>query len=351
MALTIAGLQNYVEENAFELLSKAVLGSTLSNYVQIRAGLQGNAVEIPLLGDDFATGSSYILSGTGANMGQNYDTCGWSANGATTISQVPMNLYHAKVQRAYCVQTLRDTFMSRQLSAGAAAGAESLPFEEMAASHFAQGITKFNEYYLINGAASVTDQFSETVVFKGLKGLAAGSSAMTKYNDAGGDAFEADVVKQWTSALTPATGEINALDGALKIFEAADPRIMLADDVILVVGYDDFKKLIGAMVNKNLYHYTADVSSVTIPGSNIKVVPSGGIAAATATGVEGHNFRFLTTGSNIIMGTDLTSDFDEFKVWYSQDNDEVRSSMKWTVGVAVVQDDLCVSVNDTPVAA
>ena len=346
MALSISALAGYVEENAFELLSKAVLESSLSNYIQVRAGLQGNQVDIPLLADDFNTGAYTV----GTNMGQNYDTCGWAANGTTTISQVRMALYHAKVQRAFCVQTLRDTFMSRQLSAGAAAGAEALPFEAQAAEYFTKGVSKFNEYYLINGAASVTESVSgdsNTITFKGLKGLAAASSAMDKFNDLA----QGQLVLPWTSGASVADTSINALEGAQAMITAADARIMLAEDAILVVGFEDYKALVQAMVNANFYHYTGDVREVIIPGTTVRVVPALGVVKSSAIGYENRNFRFLTTGANIIMGTDLTSDFDEFKVWYSQDNDEVRSSMKWTVGVAVIEDELCVSVNDTPADA
>lgn len=109
-SLTLTGLTGYVEENAFELLSKAVLETSLSQYITIRAGLQGNSVDIPLMSDDFA------LKNDAAGALSGY-YCGWADNGTTTISQVNMKLAHPKLQRAYCVNTLRDTFMSQQLSA------------------------------------------------------------------------------------------------------------------------------------------------------------------------------------------------------------------------------------------
>ena len=309
---TITDLQGYVEENAFELLSKAVLETKLANYVQVRAGLQGNNVDIPLLSDDFAVAED--------------SSCGWADNGTTTLSQVRMELFHAKVNRAYCVQTLRDTFMSRQLSAGAAAGQESLPFEAQAADYFVKNLTKYNESYLINGYSSTHDGIQDILAAAVTAGSVTGINQLP-----------------WTAAATSGSA-VNALEAALAMFQAMPFEIALKDDLIMVVNPADYKALIGAMVNANLFHYTGSVDEVIIPGTNIRVVASSGISSAA--GLNGVYFKFLTSGSNIIMGTDLTSDFDEFKVWYSQDNDEVRASMKWTVGVTVIQPELCVVVNE-----
>lgn len=311
--LTLTGLTGYVEENAFELLSKAVLETSLSQYITIRAGLQGNSVDIPLMSDDFAL----VNDGTGAY-------CGWSDNGTTTISQINMKVAHPKLQRAYCVNTLRDTFMSQQLSAGAQGGEESLPFEAVAASYFTKLVSNYNEKYLILG-----DQLS-SVTYTGLKAQAAAAvtaTTMTGLNQG-----------KWVAG-TAGANEINALDAALAVFDAAPAELMLRDDVFLVVSHAAYKALMGAMVKANLYNYTGSVNEVYIPSTNVRVIPSAGIASTD-------NFKLLTSGANIIMGTDLTSDFDEFRVWYSQDNDEVRASMKWAVGVAIVQPELCIAVDE-----
>jgi hypothetical protein len=39
----------------------------------------------------------------------------------------------------------------------------------------------------------------------------------------------------------------------------------------------------------------------------------------------------------LYLGTDLSSDFEQFKLFYSADNDEMRSIMKWAIGVAVTE--------------
>lgn len=185
--------------------------------------------------------------------------------------------------------------------------------------------------YLIQGATLGGSLSTDAeVTYTGLKAQAAAAvtaTTMTGINQG-----------KWVAG-TAGTGEINALDAALAVFDAAPAELMLRDDVFLVVSHAAYKALMGAMVKANLYNYTGNVNEVYIPSTNVRVVPSAGIAS-------NDNFKLLTSGANIIMGTDLTSDFDEFRVWYSQDNDEVRASMKWAIGVAIVQPELCIAVDE-----
>ena len=106
------GLTQYVDETSFELISKAVLNTEVAKYVDVRAGLKGNKVDIPLVDETFNIGD-------GAS-------CGWDADNTASISQVEMDIYHAKVQHEYCPQVLRDTFLAGQLASGQFGGSESL---------------------------------------------------------------------------------------------------------------------------------------------------------------------------------------------------------------------------------
>jgi hypothetical protein len=47
--------------------------------------------------------------------------------------------------------------------------------------------------------------------------------------------------------------------------------------------------------------------------------------------------------SALFMGTDLTSDFEQFRLWYSIDADEMRGLMRWRLGVAVSEPSLFVA--------
>jgi hypothetical protein len=299
------GLTSYVDETSFELISKTVLGTNLATFVDVRAGLKGNVVDIPLVDETFN-----ITSG---------DACGWSANNTASISQVTMNIYHAKVQHEYCPQVLRDTFLAGKLAAGQFAGSESLPYEQVFAGQMVEKLQNWNEKFLIDG-----------------KGTSNGIRVqMSASYAADGDTYKDLISGSWTAATSVSQSQT--------MYELLDAEISTADDLILIVSVGDYKKLALGVTQGNYYHIAPDATNLFIPGTNVKVIACAGIKDQSG----GKNNRFLTRASNIILGTDLTGDFEQFKVFYSQDNDQVRATMKWAIGVAVKEPGLGIIANPT----
>jgi hypothetical protein len=103
-----------------------------------------------------------------------------------------------------------------------------------------------------------------------------------------------------------------------------------AEDLVLFVGIDTFKKYTTALRNSNLFHYAADSEGmeILIPATNVRMIAVGGLS--------GTNRMFLARLSNLFVGTDLANEEEEYRFWYSQDNDEVRfrATMKYGVQIA-----------------
>jgi len=114
------------------------------------------------------------------------------------------------------------------------------------------------------------------------------------------------------------------------IYAAVPADIADSDDLVLWVGIDTFKKYTTALRNNNLFHYAADSEGMEliIPATNIKMIGVGGL--------NGTNRMFCGRLSNFFVGTDLANEEEEYKFWYSQDNDEVRfrATMKYGVQIA-----------------
>ena len=62
----IAEIQGYVDQHSFDLISKTVLNTELASEVNVRVGLNGSTVQIPLLSGDFNT-----LNGNLCGFGHN----------------------------------------------------------------------------------------------------------------------------------------------------------------------------------------------------------------------------------------------------------------------------------------
>ena len=281
----VTAIAGYIDQESFGLISKSVLETNLAQFMNVRVGLQGNSVDIPLLDTDFVV--------------QDGAECGWNATGDTTVSVVPMTLKNNKVNVVQCVQTLRDTFFSRQLAAGAYNGGTSIPFEEMLADHFVKKLNNYNENYIMNGDGSY--------------------SGLTDILTVANGTVSAATATEWTSS--------NAVANAQTMYEALPDKSYTQDDLVLILSPSQYRALVLGITQENYYHIEPGSTEIYIPGTQVRVVATSGLV--------GSNKKYIGPSSALFMGTDLTGDFEQFRLWYSQDNDEMRGLMRWRVGIAV----------------
>jgi hypothetical protein len=132
------------------------------------------------------------------------------------------------------------------------------------------------------------------------------------------------------------------------IFEDIYTKIPAAaawnEEVVAFCGMDVFKTLLVKLTTDNLYHYTTDSAAnrweIVYPGTNMKIVALPGLnndnpvdTGSLPTAVK--NRIFATYKSNLLVGTDLTSDMDNLKVWYSEDDDVLKFRTRFRLGVQV----------------
>ncbi len=291
MSYDLTGLSAYVDELSFELISKTVLQTDLAQYVNVRAGLKGMNVKIPLLSGDFVTADGL--------------TCGFDGTGNNTdITQVDMELASKKYNQALCPTSLQDYFMGQALAAGQMAGNESIPYEELTANYFVEKLTKWNEDFLTQGDGAING-------LEDIVQVANGAVAQTTV-----------VPAAWTAA--------NAIAQAQSLYEALPEKSINKDNLIMVVSPSYKRSLALAITQQNYFHISPD-DEVFVPGTSVRVVEN--------SGLSGRNYAMCGPADMIIMGTDLTGDFEQFKLFYSESNDEVRAIMRWKIGVAVTEVD------------
>ena len=291
MAYDLTGLAAYTDELSFELISKITLQTDLAQYVNVRAGLKGTNVKIPLLSGDFVTADGL--------------TCGFDGTGNNTdITQVDMTLVPKKYNQAMCATSLQEYFLGQALAAGQMAGNESIPYEELTANYFVERLTKWNEDFLTQGDGAVNG-------LENIIQVANGAVAQTTV-----------VPAAWTAA--------NAISQAQSLYEALPEKSINRDDLIMVVSPAYKRSLALAITQQNYFHISPD-DDIFVPGTNVRVVEN--------SGLSGRDYAFCGPSQMIFMGTDLTGDFEQFKLFYSQDNDEMRAIMRWKIGVAVTEVD------------
>jgi hypothetical protein len=300
MAFNVSALANYTNEQSTELVLKSLFGSKTASILQAAGQVQVGVKSAEAL--NILTSDVYFQT----------DGCGYTASGNTTFSQRNITVGKIKVEETLCPKTLEAKWMQTQIAAGSPT---SVPFEEQIGQDKANNIAKLLEIAMWQGDTATTNTNPNTNKFDGFIKLI--------------DAASASTVAGNTSSATSIT-TANVEDLIDNIYNVVPADIADASDLVLFVGIDTFKKYSTALRASNLFHYAADSEGmeIMIPATNVKLIAVGGL--------NGTNRMFLARLSNLFVGTDLANEEEDYRFWYSQDNDEVRfrATMKYGVQFA-----------------
>lgn len=290
-----SAVAGYVSANEKVLSAKAILGAKTLKSIKFQPGVKGSA-QVNTLEDG-------VIVQAGS--------CGWNPAGTTTLSKRVIVTGQFKVNEALCEKDLAGTFAEWELNT--AVGKEKLPFEEVIAEAKVKGIAKAVELLAWNGDTDITgtNYLNVTDGLVKIIGAAAGVVDAT------------------------ATGSVTLLANsveAINLMVANVPADVIdADDLTVFTGYDVVQKYIAAYNASNQFAGTlmldGSTMSVTIPNTMIKLQGVGGL--------NGKNKAYLTPASNLIAGGDVQGDETQFKLWYSDDNQEFRFVSKFNIGFQV----------------
>lgn len=223
--------------------------------------------------------------------------CGFTAQGEATLTQRLIETARFKVNMEFCPDTLIGKYAEYQVSINASEN-ESLPFEA----------------YIMEALTNEIVKKIETTIWSGVKGtdLIDGFLTLAK-----ADSDVVDVVIEGTSAYAD----------ILKVYNAMS-EYTLEQGGEIYVSPAKFRAFMQEMVEKNYFHYNpgnAEPGEFLLPGSNVKVVRTPGLAGKTE--VVG------TFAKNMYYGCDLENAAEDIKVWYSDDDDLIKVAAKWNMGV------------------
>ncbi len=301
MSLNLTGLSEYTNQNSTDLIRKAFLGARIFNYSTVMSGVKyKEAIQL------FETDA--ILQAGG---------CGWSASGTTKLVQQDIQVAEFKVNEDICPDDLNKYWGQKLLNAGSYH--EDLPFETVYSEEKAEKVAAEVERQIMVGSVAGGDL---------IDGL------ITKLDGV----FSGDTVDGNPNSVTAITASniIEIVEDAIEVI----PADLLDQDVTMYVGYDFYKLYNRALRAANLFNNerfgddNAPLYVQDIFGTNVKMVA---IKALNAT-----NKFFITLEDNIRIGTDLVSDWEEFKIFYFEAEDVVRVRMKGKFGTTFVYPDLTV---------
>ena len=311
---SLGGLSAYTEENKADIVTKSILGARTMGLIDVRAGIK-SAMKVPILD----TTSNFQVGGS----------CAFNTSGTTTLTQTTITPVALKLNMSWCPSELEAYFTQKYLKAGALYSG-TYDSQEAIDNLFFTAITDRVQAYINKQVeAMLWLGNTATTADPNLKLM----NGFIKTIDTAATAIAATPQASITAALVQDIFE--------EIIFVKIPNAILNDNPVVFCSQEDFRLLLNALWADNLYHYIPSAKEnagleLTYPGSNVKVIAVPGLNSDNGTGLPtaAKHRIFAGTTSNFIAGVDLENDIQNFDLWYSKDNREVRMVMDFKLGVA-----------------
>jgi len=314
MALSLSSLTAYTKQLTQPLLTSAVFGAKTQELILAGGIVLPNvksSAAIPLMDTDAVFASQ---------------ACSFDASGTTTITQRTITVGKIKVEEKICPKDLEAYFTQEALKAGST-------YEDF-------GNADFQKAYLDKKNIRIASQL-ETAIWQG---DSTGATANTNKFDglqkliAAGSPTNANVSAYTGIAVVTTVTSANVIAATEGIYKAIPVAVLGKGDVKIFVGDDWYRLLIMAYRALNLFAYNPqDTAARTfvLPGTSIEVQPVNGL---NTTGDA-----YAISLSNMALAVDLVDEENSYKMWYSEDNNDVRFRAEWKMGVNVAFTNECVS--------
>ena len=294
----VSGLSPYVDDQREDLIHRSVTEAQTLSYIAIQQGIKGTE-DLKLLNDS-------IVYQTG--------DCSMSPSGDTIFTDRQISVETIGYLKKFCQKDLAGFWTQLALRPGAMAEDKTLPFEQV----------------LINYLLELHAFELEKLIWQGNKATGVGNLAfMNGFNSfltvANGCV---DLSTTFGAVTIDAT---NAFDIFYEAFTNTPANIAEGQDFICFTSRSNFNFLMKNLVDLNLYSYNpaqiGNMNEILLPGTNMRVVKLNGLNGTTKI--------YTGRASHFYFGTDLSSDFESYDLWYSFDDDVIYLRSKFRAGVQV----------------
>ena len=313
MALAFSGLSSYTKQLIKPLLTSALFDAKTQQMIKSGGIVLPNvksSVAIPLLETDavFQTQS-----------------CTFDPSGTTTFSQRSITVGKIKVEEKICPKDFETYFTQEALKAGST-------YEDF-------GNADFLKVYLDKKNQRIATQL-ETAIWQG--DTTSGTSNLNKFDglskliDAGSP-IDGNVLAYTGLAPIATITSANVIAATEGIYKAIPIAVLNKGDVKIFVGNDWYRLLIMAYRALNLFSYNpqdSNARSFILPGTDIEIVAVNGL---NTTGDA-----YAVSLSNMALAVDMVDEENSYRMWYSEDNNDVRYRVEFKMGVNVAFTNECV---------
>ena len=297
-------LGDFTQEIQTEMLTKALFGSRtvamLSAAGQVQVGIKYKEA-LALLDTDVV-----FQSGD--------DDCTWQPSGTTTFTQRDIEVAAIKIQEDLCPRKLRKKWLALTMAAGS--DDTELPFGTQIGEYKSRKIGDTLETAIWIGNAATSNTNQNTNKFDGFARIVDIASASTVSGNTGG-----------ATAVTSS----NIDDIITAIYNAIPEAIMERDDLVLFMSIPNFKKYTEWLRSANLFHFAPDGNPLEtyFVGTNLK------IKGVKLSGTYA-NRMICTYVENMVVGTDLEGEDEQFTLSYDESSMKVRFNTNFKFGCQIV---------------
>ena len=303
---TNSSLTDYVEENKGELILESVIGApTLTYPVDIIQGIKyKEALNFMAVTAPFQTGT----------------TCAFNSSGDITFTQVVITVTDVKVQNQFCPKTLEAKYTQKYLRPGA--HQEELPVAKYITDEVNLYIKAQMEQAVWQGDTALTN-LPNLKIFDGwLKKIDAGSPVLAT-----------------ATADVTTSNVIGIIDDMYQKLAQNLPAIMSRPDLVLVMGKDTFQLVVLALKALNYFHVEVNQTlqnwEMNFPWYGLKIVAVDGLSNISGSLASYKDRMVLTYWDNLVFGTDLQNDMENYELWYSKDDRVIKLSIEWKAGCQI----------------
>jgi hypothetical protein len=298
----VAALDNFNNELAGELLVKSVMAGSTTEFVTVTEGIKYkqpiNLQEINLV----------IQDG---------NVCVSTPSGSVTYTQRDIEVCTRTSYDGLCLKDLDSKYIG--LLGPAGSYPETYAFVEEYASQLVANFQKKNDLFIWTATTGSGD------CSVGLNTLLASGSGAT-----------------FVSQSAPTSTNIgNQIDEQL---ETLNQDVQDRDDLTTFMSVANFRKYIVWLRTQNNFFF--DPASVENRGSLLSMKhPYANLLVVGTVGLQGSDRIVTGPARQIVVGTDLVSDLDNFQLWYDINGDQLKHRIVTKLGVQVAYPEFWVTNN------
>lgn len=293
----VSGLSPYVDDQREDLIHRSVTEAQTLSYIAIQQGIKGTE-DLKLVNDS-------IVYQAG--------DCTMSPSGDTVFTDRQITVETIGYLKKFCQKDLAGFWTQLALRPGAMAEDKTLPFEQV----------------LINYLLELHAFELEKLIWQGNK--VSGSGNLAFMNGFNSFLLVANGCVDLNQSGATSIDATNAFDIFYEAFTNTPANVAEGQDFICFTGRENFNYLLKNLVDLNMFNYNpaqiATMNEIMLPGTNMRVVKVNGLNGTTKI--------YTGRASHFYFGTDLSSDFESYDLWYSFDDDVIYLRSKFRAGVQV----------------